>query len=43
MHLLKEDAKQDYQHALSKAYFKKFGKEAKIFEAELEDGVRRIH
>lgn len=43
LHLLKEDAKQDYQHALSKAYFKKFGKEAKIFEAELEDGVRRIH
>jgi len=43
LHLLREDAAEAYKNALNSAYLKRFGREPKLFEAEIEDGVRRIH
>jgi galactokinase len=43
LHILKEDAAEAYKNALTSAYRQRFGWEPKLFEAEIEDGVRRIH
>ncbi|MBK8643763.1 MAG: hypothetical protein IPN15_16630 [Saprospiraceae bacterium] len=43
LHLLKEDAVQDYQHALSMAYFKRFGKEAKYLKQNWRTASGGIH